>query len=150
MAVEICSVPKPVNFLAPFQSKDRELIKSNWVTSRSRMQTFFMPFKKMHSWRGFLRTQLLWNGKDVRNRFLTSGDSQRQSSSRPISSATSRILSQTYDEPQSEAQLEVIRRSVMRGYLRGDEVWSSKMVVRFGLENIFRVVGRPKHTSNVF
>lgn len=52
------------------------------------------------------------------------------------------------NEPQSESELSAIRRSVKRGCPLGSESWSSKTVVRLGLESTLRPRGRPRKQKN--
>ncbi len=52
------------------------------------------------------------------------------------------------NEPQSEAELESIRRSVKRGCPYGDEAWSPKVIAQLGLESTVRPRGRPKINKN--
>jgi putative transposase len=49
--------------------------------------------------------------------------------------------------PQTEAELQAIRRSVDRGRPFGDEAWSDRVVRRLGLETTLRPRGRPKKGS---
>jgi putative transposase len=48
------------------------------------------------------------------------------------------------NEPQSEAEVEAIRRSVQRGQPFGGEAWQAKFARRLGLEHTFRPRGRPR------
>ena len=48
------------------------------------------------------------------------------------------------NRPQSEAELEAVRRSVQRGQPYGAEEWSHRVAKRLGLESTFRVRGRPR------
>jgi putative transposase len=48
------------------------------------------------------------------------------------------------NRPQSEAELEAIRRSVQRGQPFGGEAWQQKVARQLGLEHTFRPRGRPK------
>ena len=48
------------------------------------------------------------------------------------------------NEPQTEAELEALRRSVVRGCRYGSERWVAGAVVRLGLESTLRPRGRPK------
>ena len=50
--------------------------------------------------------------------------------------------------PQTDAELEAIRRSVKRGCPFGDGTWSDKMVTKLGLESTLRLQGRPKKHIN--
>lgn len=52
------------------------------------------------------------------------------------------------NEPQSEFQLNAIRKSVKRGCPLGDEEWSTQIVARLGLESTLRPHGRPKKHNN--
>jgi putative transposase len=47
-------------------------------------------------------------------------------------------------QPQSEAELESLRRSVVRGQPFGDDRWAQRTAKRFGLESTFRPRGRPR------
>jgi putative transposase len=47
-------------------------------------------------------------------------------------------------EPQTEAELDAIRRSVVRGRPFGDDRWARRTAKRFGLESSFRPQGRPR------
>ncbi len=48
------------------------------------------------------------------------------------------------NRPQTEAELEVLRRSVQRGQPYGDEVWAERVARRLGLESTLRARGRPR------
>ncbi len=48
------------------------------------------------------------------------------------------------NSPQTEAELEALRRSVQRGSPFGDESWSEKAIRRLGLESTLRPRGRPR------
>jgi len=48
------------------------------------------------------------------------------------------------NEPQSESELNAIRKNVKRGCPLGDEKWSLNIVARLGLESTLRPHGRPK------
>jgi len=50
--------------------------------------------------------------------------------------------------PQSEAELEALRRAVNRGQPLGDPAWRDKMSRQFGLESTFRPRGRPRHAAH--
>lgn len=49
--------------------------------------------------------------------------------------------------PQTEAELEAVRRSIQRGNPLGDEAWSAKAVNELGLETTLRPRGRPRKTE---
>ena len=49
--------------------------------------------------------------------------------------------------PQSEAELQAVRRSVQRGCPFGDAPWSDRVVRRLGLETTIRPRGRPPKGS---
>src|SRR3990170_5917542 len=49
------------------------------------------------------------------------------------------------NEPQTESEVEALRRSVMRGSPFGEERWSVKMAARLGLEASLRPRGRPRN-----
>ena len=48
------------------------------------------------------------------------------------------------NQPQSEAELEAIRRSAIRGQPYGGEAWQMKVAGQLGLEHTFRSRGRPR------
>lgn len=48
------------------------------------------------------------------------------------------------NKPQSDAELEALRRSVNRGQPFGSEAWRGKISGQFGLESTFRPRGRPR------
>jgi putative transposase len=50
---------------------------------------------------------------------------------------------QYVNQPQSEAELEAIRRSLQRGQPYGSDTWSRATAKRLGLESTFRPRGRP-------
>jgi putative transposase len=50
------------------------------------------------------------------------------------------------NQPQSDAELEAIRRCVVRGQPYGDAAWQQKTAKRLGLEFTFRSRGRPRKT----
>ena len=47
-------------------------------------------------------------------------------------------------EPQTEGELDAIRRSVVRGRPFGGDRWARRTAKRFGLESTFRPQGRPR------
>ena len=49
---------------------------------------------------------------------------------------------------QAEAELQAVRRSVLRGNPFGDDPWSEQAVRRLGLESTLRPQGRPKKHNN--
>jgi putative transposase len=51
---------------------------------------------------------------------------------------------QVVNKPQSEAELEALRRSVSRGRPDGSEVWVQDIVQRLGLQATIRPRGRPR------
>ena len=55
---------------------------------------------------------------------------------------------QYVNQPQSEAELEAIRRSVQRGQPYGGTDWSLSTAKRLGLESTFRPRGRPKQDDD--
>ena len=46
--------------------------------------------------------------------------------------------------PQTEAELEAVRRSVQRGQPYGDDAWAKRAASRLGLESTLRARGRPR------
>ena len=51
---------------------------------------------------------------------------------------------QLVEQPQTEAELKAIRRSVTRGRPFGNERWAQRTAKRFNLESTFRPQGRPR------
>jgi len=49
--------------------------------------------------------------------------------------------------PQTEAELDAVRRSIQRGNPLGDEAWSAEAVSELGLETTLRPRGRPRKTE---
>jgi putative transposase len=58
-----------------------------------------------------------------------------------------RLWRQHVNEPQSEAELAAIRRSITRGQPFGSDAWREKVTQQLGLEHTFRPRGRPKKVS---
>jgi putative transposase len=54
-----------------------------------------------------------------------------------------RLWAQHVNEPQTEAELVAIRRSIVRGQPYGGDEWSAKVAKQMGLEHTFRPRGRP-------
>ena len=52
--------------------------------------------------------------------------------------------------PQTEAELQAVRRSVLRGSPLGEASWSERMVDRLGLESTLRPQGRPRKPKKRF
>jgi len=52
------------------------------------------------------------------------------------------------NRPQTEAELEAIRRSVTRGQPYGSETWTRKTAGRLGLESTMRRRGRPRQDGS--
>ena len=55
-----------------------------------------------------------------------------------------RLWAEHVNQPESEAELEAIRRSVTRGQPFGGEAWRAKVVRQLGLEHTIRPRGRPR------
>ena len=55
-----------------------------------------------------------------------------------------RLWCQYVNEPQNEAELAGIRRSIVRGQPFGGKRWQQKVTKQLGLEHTFRPRGRPK------
>ena len=51
------------------------------------------------------------------------------------------------NQPQTEAEVALIRRSVQRGRPFGDDLWTEQTIERFGLETTVRPRGRPKRAD---
>jgi putative transposase len=52
------------------------------------------------------------------------------------------------NRPETERELEAVRRSVVRGQPFGDEGWQQRMAKTFGLESTFRQQGRPRKAEH--
>jgi len=52
------------------------------------------------------------------------------------------------NQPQTEAGLEAVRRSVIRGQPYGDDAWVKRTARRLGLESTLRSRGRPKQSQS--
>ena len=52
------------------------------------------------------------------------------------------------NEPQTEAEVEAIRRSVIRGTPYGSEEWATQSAARLQLKHTLRPRGRPKKKQN--
>ena len=48
------------------------------------------------------------------------------------------------NQPQTQAELEALRRSVHRGQPFGSEIWQARVAKELELEHTFRPLGRPK------
>ena len=48
------------------------------------------------------------------------------------------------NEPQTQAELDALRKSVTKGRPFGDDAWQQRTTARLGLESSYRVAGRPK------
>lgn len=51
------------------------------------------------------------------------------------------------NEPQTEAELAAVRRSISRGCPYGDETWTDNAVRALGLETTLRPRGRPRKSD---
>ena len=49
------------------------------------------------------------------------------------------------NEPQSDKEVDIIRRSINKSIPFGSDHWATKTVKRFGIEQVLRRVGRPKN-----
>jgi putative transposase len=78
---------------------------------------------------------------------MTSGDRESRTllSRWPVSRPRHWI--EWVNDPQTDAELAAIRRSVQRGSPFGDEAWSERAVRELGLETTLRPRGRPKKGS---
>ena len=58
-------------------------------------------------------------------------------------------LGKSGDQPETEAELTALRRSVARGVPFGAESWQRQTAKRLGLESSLRPVGRPSKAEKV-
>jgi putative transposase len=59
-----------------------------------------------------------------------------------------RVWADLVNQPQTEAELEAIRRSVIRGQPYGNDEWVSKTAKQLGLESTLRSRGRPRKNAS--
>ena len=52
------------------------------------------------------------------------------------------------NQPETEAELATLRRSVVRGQPFGNEAWCTKVAKQLGLEHTYRPRGRPRITES--
>lgn len=52
------------------------------------------------------------------------------------------------NQPQTEFELQAVRRSVQRGVPFGDESWTERAVRKLRLQSTLRPRGRPKSSNN--
>jgi putative transposase len=55
-----------------------------------------------------------------------------------------RLWCEHANQPQGDAELEAIQRSVARGQPFGGDAWRAKVTRQLGLESTFRLRGRPR------
>jgi putative transposase len=83
-----------------------------------------------------------WRYGSLWRRVSGTAESRRILSDWPLSRPRSWL--QYVNQPQSEAELAAIRRSVERGQPYGDDAWVRATAARLGLESSLRPRGRPK------
>ena len=101
--------------------------------------------------RNALRAKLVRRAEDWRysslwRRLHGSAESRKILSNWPV--ARPRSWLQYVNQPQSEAELKAIRRSVQRGQPYGGESWLRTTAIQLGLESTLHPRGRPKKEEN--
>lgn len=75
---------------------------------------------------------------------MTQGDREARTLISPWPVPRPRRWLDWVNEPQTDAELAAVRRSISRGCPYGDETWTDKAVRKLGLETTLRPRGRPK------
>jgi putative transposase len=78
----------------------------------------------------------------------TQGTAEQQSLLAESPAPLGRHWCEHVNQPQSEAELEAIQRSVARGQPFGGDAWRAKVTRQLGLESTFRQRGRPRKQSS--
>jgi putative transposase len=87
-----------------------------------------------------------WRWSSLWRRTCGSAEERRWLSDWPLS--VPRAWADLVNQPQTEGELEAIRRSLMRGQPYGGENWVSKTAWQLGLESTLRLRGRPRKTAS--
>ena len=83
-----------------------------------------------------------WRWGSLYRRTQGTADEQALLTESPV--ALGRSWCEHVNRPQSEGEVEAIRRSLKRGQPFGGEKWTEKVTKQLGLEHTFRPRGRPK------
>jgi putative transposase len=87
-----------------------------------------------------------WRWSSLWRREHGTADDRRWLSKWPLPQP--RTWAMLVNHPQTEAELEAIRRSVIRGQPYGDDAWVKRTARRLGLESTLRPRGRPKLSTS--
>ena len=87
-----------------------------------------------------------WRWSSLWRREHGTADDRRWLSKWPLPQP--RMWAKLVNQSQTEAELEAIRRSVIRGQPYGDDAWVKRMARRLGLESTLRPRGRPKLSTH--
>jgi putative transposase len=125
------------------------VISTKGATSRSRFvgdEHFYQVARYVE--RNALRANLVrraeeWRFSSLWRRVSGNAASRRLLSDWPLPRPRSWV--RYVNQPQSEAELGAIRRSVQRGQPFGGEAWVRSTAARLGLESTLRPRGRPKN-----
>ena len=88
-----------------------------------------------------------WRWGSLRRRTQGTPEEQSLLSDPPV--RLNRLWVNHVNEPQSEAEVSALRRSVQRGTPFGDAAWIARTVRKHGLEHTLRPRGRPKKSSRI-
>ncbi len=91
---------------------------------------------------GLVRAAQKWRWGSLYRRLHGAPDEQALLADPPV--PLGRLWSEHVNQPQNEAELTAIRRSLARGRPFGGDAWQTKMARQLGLEYTFRPRGRPR------
>jgi putative transposase len=86
-----------------------------------------------------------WQWGSLYRRTLGTHEQQSLLADSPV--RLGRLWNQYVNDPQSEAELAAIRRSIARGQPFGGNAWQKKVTQQLSLEHTFRPRGRPKKST---
>jgi putative transposase len=95
---------------------------------------------------GLVRRAEQWRWGSLYRRLYGSPEEQALLAESPV--PLGRQWRQHVNQPQTEAELAAIRRSLTRGQPFGGDAWRTKVARQLGLEHTFRPRGRPKNTED--
>jgi len=90
---------------------------------------------------GLVQRAEAWRWGSLWHRQQESESAQRLLSDWPVARPAAWV--RQVNRPQTEGELEALRRSVQRGQPYGNEVWTKRVAQRLGLESTLRPRGRP-------
>ena len=100
--------------------------------------------------RNALRAKLVqkaeeWRWSSLYRRTQGTAEEQRILADSPVSLGTE--WTKYVNRPQTQGELEALRRSVQRGQPFGSEAWQKQVAERMGLEHTVRPRGRPRKSE---